>query len=126
VTRRDLTTVSHAPKEARELLDKLQTLSDTLDFLRDFVNKNSALVQNSAVIPTAEPRTPLVLNSIIDRCSSLLKKLENYSRELQAGGLTGAKRRLLWFLDKELLVEAGVEVQQFVILFGQCRNFEGV
>jgi hypothetical protein len=121
IIRKDITTVSNAPKEASELVEKLQTLTDVLQFLQEFVDRNATLA-----LPASTPTKPLVLTTIIDKCSGLLKKLESHSKELRGGGIPGAKRRALWFLDKELLIEAGVEVQRFVTLFAQCKSFEGM
>jgi hypothetical protein len=129
ILRKTITTIANAPKEAHELVDKLQNLTEVLQFLQDFVDKNDALVQaqssSSANKPSSTTALP-TLTVVTGKCSELLKKIRAHSDELNEGGAAGVKRRVLWFLDKDLLSEAGIELQRFITIFAQCKSFEGM
>jgi hypothetical protein len=129
IVRKTITTIANAPKEAHELVDKLQNLTEVLQFLPDFVDKNDALVSqssSSANNPSSSTAALPTLTVVTGKCSDLLKKIRAHSDELKGGGVAGVKRRVLWFLDKELLVEAGIELQRFITIFAQCKSFEGM
>jgi hypothetical protein len=129
ILRKDVRTIRDAPKEARELVEKLETLAESLEFLNELVQKNSTLVQNSVLLANnsaAQSTKDLTLTALIAKGTDMLTRIKDRALKLQGGGIPGAKARLKWFLDQELLREAGTDLQRLIVLFGQCKSFEGM
>jgi hypothetical protein len=131
IVRKDITTLVNAPKEVVQLVEKLEKLNEVLAFILELAEKNETVVGgNPALANLAAADTTKDITStqatVIAKCTKLVEKLKKHSGELQSGGLHGAKRRLLWFLNKELLQETGVELQRFISLFEQCKSFEAM
>jgi hypothetical protein len=131
IARKDITTIVHAPREVVEFVEKLERLHEALAFIRELVEKNETFVAGSPLLAklSAAKRTEnltLTEITVIAQCSKLLEKLKKHSSELKDGGFRGTKRRLLWFLDKEGLIDTGLELERLISRFEQCKNFEAV
>jgi hypothetical protein len=131
IARRDITTIANAPNEVTQLVEKLERLSDVLDFIRELSEKNDTLVGGNPLLANLAAANPMkqvtqTQTTVVAKCTKLLEKLKKHSGELQGGGVHKVKRRLLWFLEKEVLVEESVELQRFISLFEQCKSLEAV
>jgi hypothetical protein len=120
---KQIRTLYNAPKEATELLGGLQTLSEALQILDDFVARNPILFIKSAA--SANP-LKLTLTVALTKCEKMLKQLDERSKLLGDGGLSAMKSRVRWFLDKDVLLEKVEELQRFAALFGQCMSIEAL
>jgi hypothetical protein len=118
--RTQIATLSNAPNEAVALVERLETLLEVLQFLSGFAGKNSEYFRNSGQL------ADITLLVVTERCGAFLAKIKARSSKMDKGGLSAVKQRVLWYFDRDLLVEAETEAQRFITIFAQCKSFEGM